>query len=119
MHLFRIAASAAAILVASGVALAQSGSSGQFTIHNDTANNVVVGFYTNGGDGWSDNWLSEQMQPGESADAAFTADSGPCEQEFRVGWASTDGDEVLDEPISINICEASNVYLGDNEITFD
>ena len=30
-----------------------------------------------------------------------------------------DGSQVLDEPISINICDASNVYMDDNEICYD
>ena len=100
-------------------ALAQSGSEGEFTIHNNTSNNVVVGFYTNDGSGWSANWLSEQMVPGMTASAAFTADEGSCEQTFQVGWLGENGSEVMDDPIGIDICEASNVYLDDNEIYFD
>lgn len=100
-------------------AFAQSGASGRFVIHNDTEGNVVTGFYTNDGSGWSDNWLNGELQPGQSAPAEFHAMTGPCEQTFQVGWAGTDGGEVLDDPFDINICEAENVYLGDNEITFD
>ena len=38
----------------------------------------------------------------------------------REGQERADGGgEVLDEPISIDICEASNVYLEDNDISFD
>ena len=111
---------AAFLLAVSTAAGAQgTGSEGSFTIHNDTENNVVVGFYTNGGDGWSDNWLSEDIGPGEQADANFTADSGPCEQLLRVSWLGSDDNEVLDDPIRIDICAATNVYLGDNDITFD
>jgi hypothetical protein len=115
----RLVAGAATLLFLGTAALAQSGSKGEFTIHNDTEKNTVVGFYTNGGDGWSNNWLNGQMAPGVTATANFTADTGPCEQTFRVGWLGEDGSEVMDDEISINICEASNVYLGDNEITFD
>jgi hypothetical protein len=38
---------------------------------------------------------------------------------LQVGWLGDDDSEVLDDPISIDICDASNVYLGDNEITYD
>ena len=108
------------VAVFAGPALAQgTGADGYFQIHNDTDGNIVVGFYTNGGDGWSTNWLNEEVHPGETARAEFTGDTGPCDQVLRVGWLSSDGGEVLDDPISIDICEASNVYLGDNEITFD
>jgi hypothetical protein len=99
--------------------LAQStGAGGDFTIFNNTANNTVVGFYTNEGSGWSSNWLGEDLLPNEQAKASFNSD-GYCEQTLQVGWLANDGGEVLDEPIAIDICEASNVYLEDNDIFFD
>lgn len=106
-------------LVAVSSVFAQSGSGGEFTIYNSTNNNIVVGFYTNDGDGWSDNWLSGDLNPGEQAAAAFFAETGACEQAFQVGWLGEGGEEVMDEPIAIDICEASNIYLEDNEIYFD
>lgn len=111
---------ALALLLATG-ALAGTGAEGVFTIYNDTETNVVSGFYTSedDGDSWSANWLSIQVRPGESAEARFHANSGPCEQVVQVGWVGEGGDEVLDEPIGIDICEASNVYLEDNDISFD
>lgn len=98
---------------------AGTGSQGYFQIYNDTANNIIVGFYTNDGNGWSANWLNAEISPGNSATAQFTADTGNCAQHFSVGWLGSDGGEVIDEPISIDICDASNVYLGDNEISYD
>jgi len=109
----------AAALALSGAVLAQSGATGAFAIHNNTGANTAVGFYTNDGSGWSDNWLSEDLAPGEVANAAFNADTGACAQTLQVGWLGADGGEVMDEPISIDICTASNVYLDDNEIYFD
>jgi len=106
-------------LFAGATAFAQSGSGGVFTIQNRTANNIVVGFYTNDGSGWSDNWLGEQLRPGENAEAKFDAETGACDQTLRVGWLGDNGGEVLDEPIRIDICKASNVYLDDNEIYYD
>jgi len=102
-------------------ALAGTGADGIFTIHNGTENNVVSGFYTSEDDGetWSTNWLDIQVRPGESAEAKFHANSGPCEQVLQVGWVGDGGGEVLDEPIGIDICEASNVYLEDNDVSFD
>lgn len=100
-------------------ALAQTGQEGNFTIVNQTQSNIVVGFYTNDGSGWSDNWLDELLEPGGEADAAFTEDEGSCDQLFQVGWLGQDSSEILDDPIKIDICSASNVYLSDNEIYFD
>lgn len=111
---------AAVMAATTSLALAQgTGSEGYFEVYNNTGGNVVVGFYTNDGSGWSDNWLQDAIDPGASATAQFTADSGPCDQVFQIGWLGSDGGEVLDEPISIDICAASNVYLDDNEIYYD
>ncbi len=109
------------LLATSGIVSAQStGSEGNFTIFNDTSNNILVGFYTNDGSGWSDNWLTEPIAPNESMAAEFYADSGACDQTFQAGWLGADEEsEILDEPFDIDICDASNVYLGDNDITYD
>jgi hypothetical protein len=120
MNMLRTVLSAALLAATAFAAQAQgTGSEGFFEIHNDTDGNVVIGFYTNDGGGWSDNWLTEDIDPGESAVARFTADSGPCEEIFRAGWLGDDSTEVLDDPVSIDICEANNIYLEDNDISFD
>lgn len=97
-----------------------TGSEGYFDVHNDTGSNVLIGFYTNDGSGWSANWLEGELVPATVVTVEFLAETGSCEQVFRAGWLGEDGaSEVLDEPFTIDICEASNVYLGDNEIVFD
>lgn len=108
-----------ALITASTTVNAGTGSEGYFEIYNHTSNNVVTGFFTNDGSGWSTNWLEYQIQPGENQTGQFYAVSGACDQVFQVGWLGSDGSQVFDDPISIDICEASNVYLGDNEIYFD
>jgi hypothetical protein len=110
----------ASLMSATG-ALAQTGSECVFTIHNDTAENTLTGFYTSDDDGatWSANWLARNMKPGQSAVAEFTADTCSCDQVFQAGWLNVNGGETLDEEHTIDICEASNVYLGDDEISFD
>lgn len=107
------------VVLMTSPAFAQSGSQGEFSIYNNTSNNVVIGFYTNDGYGWSGNWLSDDLVPGQEAYAEFEADSGSCDQLFQVGWLGGDGSEVMDEPISIDVCDASNIYLDDNEIYYD
>ena len=96
-----------------------TGKGGVFSIHNNSEGNTVIGFYTNDGNGWSSNWLSEDLAPDNSAQASFTDDTGACDQTLQVGWLGEGGEEILDDPIDIDICEASNVYLEDNEIYFD
>jgi hypothetical protein len=113
-----VAALAASLFAAP--ALAQgTGSEGYFQIYNNTEGNIIVGFYTDDGTGWSQNWLGDAIGPDESARAEFTADTGSCDQVLRVGWLGEGDTEVLDEPISIDICAASNLYLDDNEIYYD
>ena len=120
MTSLKTTACALAIALAGTTALAQgTGSEGYFQIFNNTDGNIVVGFYTNDGSGWSDSWLDDALGPGESARAEFIADSGNCDQTLQVGWLGDDDSEVLDDPIGIDICAASNVYLDDNEIYYD
>jgi len=110
----------ALLLMVPVASLAQgTGSEGYFQIYNNTEGNVVVGFYTNDGTGWSENWLADALDPGENARAQFNADTGNCDQMFQVGWLGDNDSEVLDDPIAIDICAASNVYLDDNEIYYD
>ncbi|MCV0429776.1 MAG: hypothetical protein K5905_30425 [Roseibium sp.] len=120
MRLLKTLSCVAVLLAGTTTAIAQgTGSEGYFQIYNNTGGNIVVGFYTNDGSGWSDNWLSAALEPGESSRAEFYADSGNCDQTFQVGWLGENDDEVMDDPIDIDICAASNVYLEDNEIYYD
>lgn len=110
------------LIVASTVNLAAqaTGSEGYFGLHNDTGNNILIGFYTNDGSGWSDNWLDEDLAPGNSITVEFIADTGACAQSLRAGWLGSDQEsEILDEPFNIDICDTNNVYLRDNDIVYD
>ena len=98
---------------------AGTGKNGEFTILNETRGNTVVGFYTNDGGGWSKNWLSSNLKPGDKRGMKFTKPGGKCKQTLRVGWLGKSGGEVKDDPINIDICDASNVYLRDNKVTYD
>lgn len=119
------ARSFAAIALAAALstsALAQSGAGGEFTVHNITEGNIVNNFYTSeDAENWSESWMDAEtvLRPGESMTATFFADTGPCQQYFVVAWMGANGTEVQDDVTSIDICAATNVYLGDNEIFFD
>ena len=120
MKMILLAASLAA--TAAGAAFAQgTGSDGYFELYNDTESNILVGFYTSeDAEAWSANWIDgTEIMPGEGGSAEFLTESGNCLQYFSASWMGADGSEVFDEAIEIDVCEASNVYLGDNEISYD
>ena len=104
-------------LLLGGVADVSAGDWGNFTIHNQS-DYIITGFYTDEGDGWSDNWLKEQVGAGESAGMEFLHD-GPCDINFRVGWLTTSGGETLGDPWHIDICNAKNVYFSADKVTYD
>ncbi|HSY85147.1 MAG TPA: hypothetical protein VLA85_01150 [Verrucomicrobiae bacterium] len=104
-------------LLTGGTINASANDWGKFTIHNQS-NYIIVGFYTNEGDGWSSNWLQEQVTAGDSALMEFTH-QGPCQVTFRVGWLTTTNEEQLGEPWNIDICDAHNVYFDDDKASYD
>ena len=116
---YRFFAALLLVFCVSSSTLAQTGQYGYFGVYNNTSAHIAIGFYTSDGGAWSSNWLSEALYPGDYAQAGFLANSGNCQQWFMIGWLGEGNTEVLDDAISIDICEASNVYLSDNEIYFD
>jgi hypothetical protein len=104
-------------VAAGGTKDSSAGGWGNFAIHNQS-NYIITGFYTDEGDGWSANWLREQIGAGDSAEMQFTRD-GPCDINFRVGWLTTSGGEEMGEPWQIDICNAHNVYFSDSKVTYD
>jgi hypothetical protein len=114
----RLSAVGAALILLSAPVLSQTGSDGVFTIYNNSENNILTGFYSNDGTGWSDNWLGERMMPGDTSSAGFLV-ANACEQILQVGWMGEDNSEVLDGPFSIDICAVSNLYLDENEMSVD
>ena len=110
-----------ATFIATSPALAQgTGAKGYFNIYNVTVGHEIVGFYTNEGHGWTTNWLTaETLTVGEGAVAQFQPGAVTCQQTFTVGWRSTAGREIRGHPVAINICDATNVYLGIDKLSFD
>lgn len=105
------------VLIFSGAAFAQgSGQWGAFTLHNNSEYTIAA-FYTNEGSGWSRNWLSEQIGPGEAIDLEFNDKSGPCEADFKVSWVGHTSNVV--EDWSGDFCQITNLYLGNTDATFD
>ncbi|MFN4057993.1 MAG: hypothetical protein ACK4HW_07410 [Roseinatronobacter sp.] len=121
MSLTHLRAFGAALALLITPAFAQTGAQGIFSVHNDTQGSVVVGFYVSDDlDSFSDNWLEDPIMPGEAFEAQFFADSGACINYFVIGWLGADlNSEVLDDPVEIDICQATNVYLEENGISFD
>ena len=97
-----------------------TGAQGYVKIYNSTPGYVVTGFYTNAGHGWTHDWLNDiVLTPGQGAKAEFSSAPPACTQRVRVGWRSTAGREIRGHPVTVNICDVSNVYFAENEIYFD
>ena len=109
-----------AVLGAQSTLAEGTGAKGYVNIINSTPGFVITGFYTNAGHGWTRDWLTNvRLTPGELAVAQFSTAPPKCHQRVRVGWLSTAGREKRGHPISVNICNVSNVYFAQREIFFD
>lgn len=97
-----------------------TGAEGFVNIYNSSPGFVVTGFYTNGGHGWTRDWLTDViLTPGEGAVAQFRSAPPACHQRVKVGWRSAAGHEVRSHPVAVNICDVSNIYFAQEEIFFD
>jgi len=106
-----LAAMAAAALAVLPAIPAQSADA-DFNLHNDSSG-VIIAFYLEGSDGWSDDWLDEVVMPGDVFGMAFDYD-GECELGTRVEFADGTYLDAL-----VDYCEIDNVYVEEDEITVD
>lgn len=116
-----LALAAALTSIGSLGALADAtGAEGYVKIFNVTPGYVVTGFYTNAGQGWTTDWLTDvTLTPGEGATAEFSSAPPACNQQVAVGWMSTGGREIRGHPVAINICNVSNVFFEGDLISFE
>lgn len=101
------------------IAHAQETTKGQLTVHNNTEGNVVIGLYTNGGKGWSTNWLETELMPNETTQLILRGEDELCDQLLQLGWLGANKAELLDEPQNVDLCTVTEFYLTDSETYFN
>ncbi len=113
--LARLAFGAAAALLLASTSVSAAGYT--FKIVNQSGY-IIDGFYTNEGDGWSENWMDFKLDAGETGNMEFNA-NGPCDISFMVTWEADDGSSIDGDETTINICEAKKIYFDGKDATYD
>jgi hypothetical protein len=111
-HLFAVAAGAA-ILLAGATTPAAAAGHWKFDLHNNSAAKVLT-FKTQEDGEWSENWLPENVDPGETYEMDFGTDEGDCEVRTRISFS--DGTYV---DANIDYCHASNIYVRNDDVKWD
>ncbi len=106
----RLAAAAALALIAASPALAKSW---KFELVNRSAASVTT-FKTREAGAWSQNWLDENVAPGETFDMDFGTDEGNCTVRTRIEFS--DG-TYFDS--NINYCEANKITVRNKDVVWE
>ena len=81
-----------------------------FDVQNDS-NGTVVEFRTKEEGEWSENWLSNRMEPGDKIKLDFETDEGKCEVRTQIHLA--DG-SYFDAPV--DYCKAKTLVIQNNTL---
>jgi hypothetical protein len=108
-----IAAAGAAVLLAGLSTPAFAAKSWKFELHNNSAAQILT-FRTQEDGQWSDNWLPENVKPGETYEMDFGTDEGECEVRTRISFSD---DTYVDA--KIDYCNANNIYVRNDDVKWD
>ena len=107
----KFAVAAAAIVLASSGAAANDGDDYKFVLVNNSSVSVVA-FQANGGDGWSKNWLTLSVKPGQTKALAFSPNATKaCEVPTRVTF---DDDSKFENPV--DFCGVDRLVVTDKKM---
>ena len=81
-----------------------------FNVENDS-NGTVLEFRTQEDGEWSENWLSNRIEPGDKIKLDFETDEGKCEVRTQIHL--TDG-SYFDAPV--DYCKASTLVIQNNTL---
>ncbi len=81
-----------------------------FEVQNDS-NGTVLEFRTQEEGEWSENWLSNRMEPGDKIKLDFETDEGKCEVRTQIHLA--DG-SYFDAPV--DYCKAKTLVIQNNTL---
>ena len=93
-----------------GVANAEDDKHWYFEVQNDS-NGTVLEFRTQEEGEWSENWLSNRMEPGDKTKLDFETDEGDCEVRTQIHLA--DG-SYFDAPV--DYCKAKTLVIQNNTL---
>lgn len=75
---------------------------------------AAVEFRTMEDEEWSDNWISQRIQPGDSFDMDFNHDTGDCTVRTQIHF--TDGTS-FDAPV--DYCKVNTLYIYETKLRWD
>ena len=108
-----LAAATAAALLAGAASPAFAAQQWKFELHNNSAAQILT-FRTQEDGDWSENWLPENVKPGETYEMDFGTDEGDCQVRTRISFSD---DTYVDA--NIDYCNADNIYVRNNDVTWD
>jgi hypothetical protein len=92
---------------------AMAGDHWKFNVINKSAT-AAVEFRTQENGDWSSNWISDRIQPGDTFNMDFGTSKGDCTVRTQIHFA--DGSK-FDAPV--DYCKVNNLYIHDDNITWD
>ena len=84
-----------------------------FTLYNNTTKYTITGFQTYENDTWT-TWKNVGMAPGEKQQMNWGANTGYCTVPFRIMY-----EEINTEQYSVDWCKLKNIYVTDDNVTYD
>jgi hypothetical protein len=107
------AAAGAALLLAGVSTPAAAASHWKFDLHNNSAAKILT-FKTQEDGEWSENWLPENVEPGETYEMDFGTDEGECTVRTRISFS----DQTYVDA-NIDYCNANDIYVHNKDVTWD
>ena len=85
----------------------------KFRLYNNTTKYKITGFQTYENEKWS-TWSNATLDPGEDKEMVWGANEGACTVPFRIIYES-----IQTEQYSVNWCKVKNIYVTDDNVTYD
>lgn len=108
--IFRLFLGLAAIML---VSQAANAADYKFHLYNKTTKYTIKGFQTYENDEWS-TWSDVALAPGEDQEMNWGANTGKCTVPFRIMY-----EEIKTEQYSVDWCKVKNIYVTDDNVTYD
>jgi hypothetical protein len=85
----------------------------KFHLYNKTTKYTIKGFQTYENEKWS-TWTGVALAPGEDQNMNWGANEGSCTVPFRIVY-----EEIQTEQYSVDWCKVKNIYVTDDNVTYD